>query len=358
MKRQPSPLQRERRRRGLTQAQVVVGLNDLAWRLGYSELGIDANAISRHERGVIKRPRDPVPELYARFYGVPVDALWPLGTMDGMDRRAFLQIAAATGGAALLPGDDNDLAPLTAITSGFRRLEATTPAPELQGPVLAHLRLVGQRIGRGPKYAAAAAEIARFAAWLAWDQNQHEQARALYQRAVRYAERSRNDVVVAYMHGSWALWAAETGHGTEALRVARRVQPAQPISAWLGAVRATVAASVGDADATLAALRNAEHSLTLKPLPSGLGISPLTPDKLHGYMGRSYAMLGLHKAAVPALREAIAAGPPAKQRAALLLDLARALGAGEQARELRTEAHRIGLELRSRKILARLEGRA
>jgi hypothetical protein len=75
---QPSPLQHQRRRRGWTQAQVVAGLSDLAWALGHGELGVDANAVSRHERGIVKRPRDPLPELYARLYGVPVDTLWPL----------------------------------------------------------------------------------------------------------------------------------------------------------------------------------------------------------------------------------------------------------------------------------------
>jgi hypothetical protein len=38
-----------RRRRDWTQAQVVDGLRQLAWQLGYGGLGIDADAVSRHE---------------------------------------------------------------------------------------------------------------------------------------------------------------------------------------------------------------------------------------------------------------------------------------------------------------------
>lgn len=71
----PTPLQRERHRRGWTQADVVDRLNALADKLGLGELGIDANAVSRHERGVIRRPRPPLPDLYARLYGRPVHAI-------------------------------------------------------------------------------------------------------------------------------------------------------------------------------------------------------------------------------------------------------------------------------------------
>jgi hypothetical protein len=44
--------------------------------------------------------------------------------------------------------------------------------------------------------------------------------------------------------------------------------------------------------------------------------------------------------------------PWSKQRAVLLLDLARALGPGHQAQELTIQARRIGEELHSQKVLA------
>jgi hypothetical protein len=346
-----SPLQRARERLGLTQEQVADELRRLGLEYGHGELGVDANAVSRHERGVITMPRTPYPTLYAELYGVPVGELWPLGTMGGMDRRTFLQGIAATGSAALLP-DGDDLDAMLGVTSGLRRLEATTPVAELRAPVLAHLRLVGRRADRGPGYAAAAAEVARFAAFMAWDQHDREQARALYGQAVRHAERSGSDVVTAYMRGSWALWAAETGQGAEALRIGRLVPAAPAIGPWLQAMRATVASSVGDPDATLAALRDADHALQAEQTPPHPGIYPLTPAKLQGYVGRCYVRLGLHEAAVPALKEALQGMPRSKQRAVLLLDLARALGDGDEARELTTEARRIGEELQSRKVLA------
>jgi tetratricopeptide (TPR) repeat protein len=331
----------------MTQEQVADELRQLALKHGHGELGVDANAVSRHERGVIAMPRPPYPTLYAELYQVPVERLWPAATMAGMDRRTFLQAVAVASGGALLPGDDLDA--MLQVTAGLRRLEATTPAGELHGPVLAHQRLVGRRADRDPRYAAAAAELARLGAWLAWDQQDHTHARALYARAVRDALRSGQPALVAFMRGSWALWAAETGQGPEAVRIARQVPPAQ-VGPWLHAMRATVAASVRDTDATLASLRQAERGMTSPPAPR---VAPFTPPKLAGYTGRAYRLLGLHRAAVPALREALASDPPARQRASLLLDLADVLGPeDEEARQLRQQARGIGEQLQSRRLLA------
>jgi hypothetical protein len=104
--------------------------------------------------------------------------------------------------------------------------------------------------------------------------------------------------------------------------------------------------------ATLAALANAERALSAELEPSWSFIYPFTPAKLQGYTGRCYVRLGLHKAAVPALREAVAGTGPTKQRAVLLGDLARALGDTEEARELAAEARQLGDELASRKVLS------
>jgi tetratricopeptide (TPR) repeat protein len=347
-----SPLRQERERRGWTLEQVADAIRQLGHERGHHNLGIDSNSVSRHERGVVGLPRHPYPSLYAALYGVPVAALWPAGTMADVNRRTFLQVVAAAGGGRLLAADD-DLEAMLAVTAGLRRLEPTTPAAELGGSVLTHLRLVGQRAESGPAYAAAAAEVARFAAWLAWDQQDHAKARTQYGRAVRYGERSGDRVVGAYMQGSWALWAAETGQGAEAVRLAGRVADARPIGPWLGAMRATVASSVRDVDGTLAALRDAERAMAAEQEPSWSFIYPLTPAKLQGYAGRCYVRLGLHKAAVPALREALAGTGRTKQRAVLLADLAHALGDTDEARELAGEARQIGDELASRKVLSR-----
>jgi hypothetical protein len=103
-----SPLRREREKHRLTLEQVADRIRQLGHERGYN-LGIDANTVSRHELGKIIKPRHPYPMLYSELYGVPVEALWPVGRIDGMNRRTFLQTIAATTGGALLDGSTDDL---------------------------------------------------------------------------------------------------------------------------------------------------------------------------------------------------------------------------------------------------------
>jgi hypothetical protein len=205
-----SPLRREREKRNLTLEQVADLIRQLGHERGHN-VGIDGNTVSRHERGVITKPRHPYPMLYSELFGVAVHQLWPMGTIPDVDRRTFLQsLAAATGGAFLdAPGDD--LAALQAITAGLRSLEPTTPSGELWNPVVEHLRMVGQRSRHGSRYAQEAAEVARLAAWLAWDQDRQQDAQRMYQRAIRYARQSGDERTIGFMEGSRALWMAETG---------------------------------------------------------------------------------------------------------------------------------------------------
>ena len=182
-----TPLQRHCRARNWTQDQVA----DQLRQLGGNELGIDANAVSRHERGIIAMPRRPYPALYTELYRTTVETLWPTARIDGMERRRFLQAMAATTGAAMLPGADPSADAITSVTGGFRRLEATTPAGELRDPVGAHLRFIAGRLDHGGRqFAAAASEAAGFAAWLAVDQADDCQAHQQYRRAVGYADRA------------------------------------------------------------------------------------------------------------------------------------------------------------------------
>jgi hypothetical protein len=356
-----TPLQRHRRTRNWTQEQVA----DQLRQLGGPGLGIDANAVSRHERGIIDIPRAPYPELYARLYRTTVAALWP-GRMTGMERRQFLQAVAATPLAALLGGEDAGAEAITAVTGGFRRLESTTPAPELGVPVTAHLRFITGRLEHGGRQlAAAASEAAGLAAWLAVDQADDEAAGRHYRQAVGYAHRSGSDTLAAYMLGSMALWAAEAGRTSDAARLlgqARRSipQPAPPTAnAWLAAIEATAHASAGDADATLAACKRAETAVAAGHDPMWPWLFPFDAAKLAGYVGACTTRLRLPKTALPALTEALDGLGPArtKQRALVLADLTanhRALSHDDQARELAAEARSIGIERRSAKVLQRV----
>jgi hypothetical protein len=356
-----TPLQRHRRARNWTQDQVA----DQLRQLGGRELGIDANAVSRHERGLIAMPRPPYPELYARLYRTTVAALWP-GRMTGMERRQFLQAMAATPLAALLGGEDPNADAITAVTGGFRRLESTTPAAELGAPVTAHLRFITGRMDHGGRQlAAAASEAAGLAAWLAVDQADDAAAGRHYRQAVDYAQRSGSDTLAAYMLGSIALWAAEAGRASEAARLLGQArqsipQPAPPaVNAWLAAIEATVQASAGDADATLAACNRADAAVAAGHDPMWPWLYPFDATRLSGYVGACATRLRLPRTALPALTEALDGLGPArtKQRALVLADLAathRALGHDEPARELAAEARAIGAERSSVKVLQRV----
>jgi hypothetical protein len=362
-----TPLQRHRRALGMTQEQVADELrNEVGPAHGYPNLGIDANAVSRHERGIIAMPRPPYPVLYAKLYRTTVVTLWPTVRIGGMERRRFLLAMAATTGAALLPGADASAEAITSVTGGFRRLEAITPAGELRGPVEAHLAFIAGRLDRGGRQlAAAASEAAGFAAWLAVDQADDAAAGRQYRRAVGHAERSGSDVLAAYMLGSMALWAAETGRGREARRLVGRAQeripPTAPptVQAWSAAIEALAHASVGDADAALAACKRAEAAVAQGHEPMWPWLYPFDAARLAGYVGACATRLHLPRTAVPALAEALDGLGPArtKQRALVLADLAanhRVLGDASQARELAADAHAIGVERSSPKVLQRV----
>jgi transcriptional regulator with XRE-family HTH domain len=335
-----SPLQRERRLRGWTQSEVADRVGQLD-----AECGIDSNTVSRHERG-IHIPRRPYPELYAKVFGVSVESLFP-GYHDGMERRTFLRAVAATSaGLSLSPRGlaDNSFEALTSITAGLRRLEATTPSADLWGPARAHLKLCSN----AQKWAAAA-EAARLAAWLAWDQGRSD-ARTFYSKAVGYAQRSRSEVLVAHMQGSQALWLAETGRGNEAIRLVRDQHNSTGFAhSWFSTMRATVASSVRDTDACIEALKSAEQHLTVAT--TTVGLDPFTYPKLQAYTGRAYVRLGLHKAAVPALQEALRDMPATKYKGVLLGELARSLD-DDEALELRHEARELGERYKSKKVLS------
>ena len=320
-------LRRERERRGWSQEEVADRLRQLD-----PSCGIDANTVSRHERG-LHVPRASYRTLYADLYGTTVHELWPPGTVDDMDRRRFLQAIAATTSGVFLDGGQDDLEALQAITAGLRSLEPTTPSGTLWGPVTGHVRLVGDRAARGPRYAREAAEVARLAAWLAWDQEDHHRAGLMYQRAISYAHQSRDETTLGFMEGSRALWLAETGRGaTFGSRV--------PEGQWFSTMRATVASAAGDADLTITALKDAERRVR----------SPLDHQKLLAYTGRAYLRLGLHKAGATALREALDGMGPTKYKGVLLTELAQVVG--EERSMILDEARQLGQRLQSTRVLA------
>lgn len=199
---EPTPLQRERSRRSWTQADVVDRLNVLADKLALGELGIDANAVSRHERGVIQRPRPPLPELYARLYGRPVQALWPDTGSDfwepvGVDGRG--EDMETTG--LVLPAlgrhvGEADVARIRADAELFGLMDHRHGGGHVRWLVVEYLRrevaplvhgVYSDRVGR--ELLAAAAVLTRRAGMMACDCGRHGPARPVTISARRFGWR-------------------------------------------------------------------------------------------------------------------------------------------------------------------------
>jgi hypothetical protein len=385
---EPSPLQRERwRRPWLTQQQVGDGLKELAWRLGHGELGIDPNAVSRHERGVVRCPRWPLPELYAAFYETTVEALWPGGTVGGagvpetrsgdVERREFTRLAGgiATGlaGGRLFtdPDPDEAVARATTITARYRRDDERVASSELLGPVLRHLDTMVRRLRgdhrRHAALGAAASEAAGFAGWLWFDMDSPGAARARYKQAVRHAEQAGNSTLRAYMLGSLSALASYAGDRAAAVRLAndagRGLGADSPAvsRAWLAASEAVAYATAGDERACMVALDRAEAAsddAAGQGHPSWPWMLPFDRAKVAAYRGSCLVRLGRPIPARSALLSALSARTaPTKQNALLLVDLAHAhvqRGDQEEGCRLLGEAYAVAVAKRSERVARRV----
>jgi transcriptional regulator with XRE-family HTH domain len=91
-------LQRERHARRWTQQEAIDRLKRLAHEQGYGQCfdGLDINALSRYENGHIRRPRAPLPELFAALYGVPAAVLFP-APRQPTPRRRVVAVEDAAG---------------------------------------------------------------------------------------------------------------------------------------------------------------------------------------------------------------------------------------------------------------------
>ena len=374
-----TPLQRERAARGpsWTQSRVAEELTDLAWQLGHGEVGIDANAVSRHERGVIKRPRAPLPELYAALYKTTIDTLWPgfpHGTLDSspearraqVRRRQFIRSAGGVavglaGGRLLATDPDAILERVRHTTTRYRGDDEHRPASELIGPVLRHVRHLDRLSHQHPHLAAAASEAASYAAWLFVDLDNQATARGYYRTAIRLAEQAGSSTLHAYQLGSLAQLAADTGHGIGALRLAGdaadRIRPDAPTVAhgWVAATQALAHATVRDVRAAMAALDHAEAAGEGRP--DWPWIRPFSADKLAAYRGQVEIRLQRPQAAQAALITALAARTaPTKERAVLLVHLAATYARADtnEAARLLGEAYSIAAAKKSEKVARRV----
>jgi hypothetical protein len=257
-------------------------------------------------------------------------------------RELLLGAAAAVLADATLPGtmlaDDEASAAVHAITTAHRRLEGTTPSPELTEPVLAHLRMATRmQAGIGDPVsatamAAAGSEVAGLAGWLHWDRHDLGSARRSYLTAVEHAQRAGDSLLTGYMLGSLASFVVHEGEASEGLALTRHAatvstgQRPATADAWLAAVQAVAYATAGDEIQTRRALDRAEAALARidkAEQPPWPWVFPFDARKIASHRLTCAVRLRRPDIAYAAIDDlSLVASGHCKQRALVLLDLA------------------------------------
>ncbi|MCP2335023.1 XRE family transcriptional regulator [Actinomadura rupiterrae] len=207
---------------------------------------------------------------------------WAVGRLNQrMERRTLLQLATTTAvGAALDPmqrlvkalsglhrPDDTTISHLEDRTRGFHRLEEHYPAKALYPSLLVHLNEISSLLESGlperqrRRLAVSAGESAILAAWFAWELKDPRQAAAGAQLANLAARQTGDDAVAACMTGYRTYMTG--GKGDRSARLAcnalERLGDADPATrAWLLARHAEETSLLGDRDAALRSIREAE----------------------------------------------------------------------------------------------------
>jgi hypothetical protein len=373
-----SPLQHERVRREWTQEHVADQLRRLGREHGYLNLGVDGNAVSRHERRAVAMPRDPYPALYAALYGTTVEALWP-DIIEGMERRRFLRALAAAPVASVLPaGLDVTTEPATRAQAGevvgyLRRVfpEFST-ADWLLGcqavlPVMPrHLAVIQQFLAGASGQARrelleVGARYGEFCSWLHQDAGSMGQAGFWADRAIEWATEAGDLAMVAYTLARKAHQAAE---GSSA---ARTVELAQAAGRHAATPRVrTVAmlqeahghALAGDERTSLGMLDQAAKMAGRADGEQGPG-RYVTPQYVEIQRATCWLVLGRPERTVPTLERELACLPAVhrRDRGVYLARLASAYAAsGERGQETATarQALAVAQATGSRRILREL----
>ena len=360
--RHKTPLQRERQRRGWTLEYVAEELRRLGWK------SADANAVSRHERGIIRRPRAPVPDLYARLYGKPVAALWPdegvvawvdLGDDSGEE---LAELAVRHVG-------ETDVDRIRADTDAFGLMDQRHGGGHVRWMVVEYLRrevapllhgTYSDRVGR--ELFAAAAMLTRRAGMMAYDAGHQRPARRHLGLALQLARDAGSRALGAHVLVSTSHHALDLGDYQEAsqlLHAARGdAQDAPALLAKAAVMEARLHARLGDTGRCEEALTVASRAFERSdPAHDPEWIANANEAYLAGQFGNCYLDLGQPARADPYLCSALASYRPdyVRRRAMATTLLARCnleRGELEQACLAGVEAIDLAVRLKSRRALA------
>jgi hypothetical protein len=260
----PNCLREYRQALGLDQADVADGLAALT----DEEIGLDANAVSRHERGLC-RPTKRYRRLYCEFFRVSEAELWPRplhanqasdpvlsapwshrgtvkasiavgGSDESVQRRAFLSL---TGAALTAPAHQwlvHEPGPLVAALRGDR---VTSQLADRLPPMIAELRRMDDVSGGGValglaerefswvaelldgasydettagKLHLALAELGQYTGWVAYDAGLNALAQRYWIAGLRAAHMADDAALGAYILSGMAHQAAAQHRPAEA----------------------------------------------------------------------------------------------------------------------------------------------
>lgn len=187
----PEPRLREHRQRcRLTQEELAEQLTQLAWASERERVGVNADMVSKWERG-LKRPSKQYRLLLAGFFGVTQEQLGLRGealsdsvpsaaeagglTVEDVDRRNFLRATAALGIGAVLPAVP------------FPRRYPEAEIEPVRAALLSH-EAFDQEVfnGRAPSVKRLQRDVAR--AWEAFQESRYGDLTTLAPAALRHAQ--------------------------------------------------------------------------------------------------------------------------------------------------------------------------
>jgi hypothetical protein len=360
--RHKTPLQRERLRRGWTLEYVAEELRRLGWK------SADPNAVSRHERGIIRRPRAPVPDLYAKLYGKPVAALWP---DEGV--VAWLDLSDDPGEElaelAVRHVGETDVDRIRADTDLFGLMDQRHGGGHVRWMVVEYLRrevapllhgIYTDRVGR--ELFAVAAMLTRRAGMMAYDAGHHGPARRHLGLALQLARDAGYRALGAHVLTSMSHHALDLGDLQEASQLLHAAQgdaaDSPALLAKAAVMEARLHARLGDTGPCEEALTVASRAFERSdPAHDPEWIANANEAYLAGQFGNCYLDLGQPARADPYLRSALAGYRPdyVRRRAMATTLLARCdleRGELEQACLAGVKAIDLAVRLKSRRALA------
>lgn len=280
-----SRLKEYRERYGLTQDEAVAAIHRHALARGDKVIpGLDQCAISRHENGH-KRPSPYYQQLYCEVYGAtPVDLGFRLALPseighhdDDVDRRKFLTGAAGLLATAALPSPPTqrlggaDVVRLRQSVIHLYKLDDQHGGAGGGSTVQLFNRLRGfvasarYDDATGQALRELTGQTAQFAGWLAFDADQHDEARRWWLEALHWSELADTNSVGVLAMACMARQASDQRRPREAIDLATAAQRSAGsattprLSSILLAREALGHAGAGDAGSAHAVLRRAHR---------------------------------------------------------------------------------------------------